>query len=185
MTLLPAGCQTSRRLTSLAPQPPHKPLELCRFPWSRAFDRIFRNEEVGGSNPPSSTERPGQGEFGEFVRSPDSTSCDLTLHRRPTRSALEAPLNLRGAFSLGLTSFINQLRDRFERISRGSTEGGPAPQIDDEPHSHRKSSLSTSHLTRGTGVRIPPATIRLPGRPSLLAEMRTGVSDTRMLMAGS
>jgi hypothetical protein len=50
------------------------------FPLVRRFDRIFRNEGVRGSNPLSSTESPGQGEFGEFVRSLDSPSCDLTPH---------------------------------------------------------------------------------------------------------
>ena len=47
-------------------------------------------------------------------------------------------------------SYINQLRDRIEPISRVPQKGGPAPQIDDEPHSHRKSSLGTSHLRRGS-----------------------------------
>jgi len=45
----------SHCLTSLAPQPPHRPAIECRFPWSQRFDRIFRNEGVTGSNPVSST----------------------------------------------------------------------------------------------------------------------------------
>jgi len=53
----------SRCLTSLAPQPLHSPGIGGRFPWSQRFDRIFRNEGVGGSNPPSSTKRPGQSVF--------------------------------------------------------------------------------------------------------------------------
>jgi hypothetical protein len=36
----------------------HKPLKECRCPWSERFVRIFRNEEVEGSNPPSSTISP-------------------------------------------------------------------------------------------------------------------------------
>jgi len=51
----PSTHAVSRCLTSLAPQPPHKTLNRCCPPWSRRFDRIFRNEGVGGSNPPSST----------------------------------------------------------------------------------------------------------------------------------
>jgi len=43
-----------------APQVSH----LVLFPpWSQSFDRIFRNEGVTGSNPPSSTESPGQRDF--------------------------------------------------------------------------------------------------------------------------
>ena len=43
-----------------APPRPHGPNIECRFPWSGRFDRIFRNEGVMGSNPPSSTESPGR-----------------------------------------------------------------------------------------------------------------------------
>ena len=53
----------SRCLTTFAPQPLHKPGTRSRFPWSEGFDRIFRNEKAAGSNPASSTERPGQGDF--------------------------------------------------------------------------------------------------------------------------
>jgi hypothetical protein len=53
----------SRPLTSLAPQPPHGTARTRRFPWSERFDHIFRNEGVTGSNPVSSTKRPGQGPF--------------------------------------------------------------------------------------------------------------------------
>jgi hypothetical protein len=42
-------------LTWLVPQPRHKHPEWPDNPWSERFDRIFRNEGVGGSNPPSST----------------------------------------------------------------------------------------------------------------------------------
>ena len=55
---------------------------------------------------------------------------------------------MRGAVSLGLTS--NQLRDRLEPISRVPQKGGPAPQIDDEPHPDRKSFLSTAQQRGGT-----------------------------------
>ena len=47
----------SRRLTSLAPQTRSRMV----FPLVTAIDRIFRNEGVTGSNPVSSTKRPGQG----------------------------------------------------------------------------------------------------------------------------
>ena len=53
-------------LTTLAPQPRHRPAKAVRFSWSQGFDHIFRKEEVGGSNPVSSTERPGQGDFREY-----------------------------------------------------------------------------------------------------------------------
>ena len=62
----------SPSLASFAPQPPHKTVNARRLPWSGGFDRIFRNEEVAGSNPASSTERPRQGDLGERVRSLDS-----------------------------------------------------------------------------------------------------------------
>jgi hypothetical protein len=48
----------SQSLTSLAPQPPHKGADGCRFPWSQPSDHIFRNEGVTGSNPVSSTDFP-------------------------------------------------------------------------------------------------------------------------------
>jgi hypothetical protein len=57
----PTSDSVSHRLTSLAPQPRHKTLIERRFPWYRRFDLIFRNDEVTGSNPVSSTESPGQG----------------------------------------------------------------------------------------------------------------------------
>jgi hypothetical protein len=47
----------SRRLTSLAPQPPHEAAHRYRSPWSQRFDRIFPNEGVTGSNPVSSTDK--------------------------------------------------------------------------------------------------------------------------------
>jgi hypothetical protein len=50
-------------LTPLAPRPPHSTVWTRRFPWSEGFDRIFRNEEVAGSNPASSTKHPGQGDM--------------------------------------------------------------------------------------------------------------------------
>ena len=64
--LLTSPRDISPHLTSLAPQPAHQPALGCRFPWSEGFDRIFRNEGVTGSNPVSSTKRPGQGDVGEF-----------------------------------------------------------------------------------------------------------------------
>jgi hypothetical protein len=75
-------------LTTLAPLPPHKTIMRRCFPWSGGFDCIFRNEEVGGSNPPSSTKCPGQGvgvtqKSVGFLRSRHER-----LHRRPTRFAL-------------------------------------------------------------------------------------------------
>jgi hypothetical protein len=42
--------RVSRRLTWLVPQPRHRLASTPRFPWSERFDRIFRNEEVAGSN---------------------------------------------------------------------------------------------------------------------------------------
>ena len=48
-------CQVSRGLTSLVPQTRHKTSILPLNAWSQGFDRIFRNEEVTGSNPVSST----------------------------------------------------------------------------------------------------------------------------------
>ena len=51
--------RVSRCLTSIAPQPLHKTSSGWRFPWSEGVDRIFRNEEVAGSNHASSTKRPG------------------------------------------------------------------------------------------------------------------------------
>jgi hypothetical protein len=59
----------SHDLTSLAPQPPHGPVEERRPPWSDGFDRIVRNEGVTGSNPVSSTKHPGQSDSCEVVRS--------------------------------------------------------------------------------------------------------------------
>ena len=38
--------------------------KVRRIPWSERFDCIFRNEGAAGSNPASSTERPGQGNVG-------------------------------------------------------------------------------------------------------------------------
>jgi len=55
----------SQHLTSLDPQPPHKGANDCRSSWSQGFEHIFCNEGVGGSNPPSSTKRPGQSDIGE------------------------------------------------------------------------------------------------------------------------
>lgn len=72
----------SRSLTSLGPQPPHKPAERYRFPWSEGFDRIFRNEGVGGSNPPSSTKPPGQR---CFCPAPDEPIRTLVESRAPQR----------------------------------------------------------------------------------------------------
>ena len=43
-----------------------RPSEGTIYPWSERFDRIFRNEEVAGSNPASSTERPVQGELASW-----------------------------------------------------------------------------------------------------------------------
>ena len=57
------SCQISRCLTWLVPQPRHKTVKKRRLPWSERFDCIFRNEKAAGSNPASSTERPGQGGF--------------------------------------------------------------------------------------------------------------------------
>ena len=37
--------------------------QIGRFPWSERFDCIFRNEEVAGSNPASSTECPVQSDL--------------------------------------------------------------------------------------------------------------------------
>jgi hypothetical protein len=51
-----SSSQVSRRLTSLVPQPRHRTVLGRRFPWSQHFDHIFRNEEVTGSNPVSSTD---------------------------------------------------------------------------------------------------------------------------------
>ena len=94
--------------------------------------------------------KPWSGRFSaSSLRSPDSRSCDLALHRRSRRSALEAPLRLRGAFSLGLTSFIDQLRDRIERISRKPRKRGRHRRLTTSPTPTGKSSLRTSHLTRG------------------------------------
>jgi len=45
----------SPRLTPLVPQTLHRTSNRYRFPWSERCDRIFRNEEVAGSNPASST----------------------------------------------------------------------------------------------------------------------------------
>ena len=94
----------SHCLTSLAPQPPHRPAIECRFPWSERFDRIFRNEGVTGSNPVSSTKHPGQGNFdvGEplLSRSFPSSLAPQVLHMMEP----EAPHFLRGAFSPCLTS---------------------------------------------------------------------------------
>jgi hypothetical protein len=50
-------CQVSRCLTTLVPQRTHRTAEARRFPWSKRFDHIFRNEEVTGSNPVSSTQK--------------------------------------------------------------------------------------------------------------------------------
>ena len=50
------GCRGSRCLTTLVPQPLPRPTDACQIPWSGGFDRIFRNEEVAGSNPASSTD---------------------------------------------------------------------------------------------------------------------------------
>ena len=47
--------EISRRLTWLASQPLHKDAISRRFLLSEGFDRSFRNEEVTGSNPVSST----------------------------------------------------------------------------------------------------------------------------------
>ena len=58
----------SRCLTLLVPQPLHRTVKARRFPWSEGFERMFRNEEVAGSNPASSTKRPGQGVVGASER---------------------------------------------------------------------------------------------------------------------
>ena len=63
----------SRCLATLGPQPPHGRAKRCRFPWSEWFDRIFRNEGAAGSNPASSTKRPGQGHFGWLESLPAGT----------------------------------------------------------------------------------------------------------------
>jgi hypothetical protein len=72
--LPPEDCRhVSRRLTTLVPQPLHKPINGRRCSWSERYDRIFRNEGVTGSNPVSSTKHPGQGDFGEREGSPIRT----------------------------------------------------------------------------------------------------------------
>jgi hypothetical protein len=48
-----------RTLMSLVPQPRHRTAEACRVPWSEGCRAHFRNEEVTGSNPVSSTNAHG------------------------------------------------------------------------------------------------------------------------------
>ena len=70
---------------SLAPQTLHKPGIGGRFPWSEAFDRIFRNEEVAGSNPASSTDRPGQSDCRRVRICLLGRFCGPTAPRTPHR----------------------------------------------------------------------------------------------------
>lgn len=53
--------KVSPRLTSPVPQPATKAPKGPESPWSRRFERLFRNGEVAGSNPASSTGHPVQG----------------------------------------------------------------------------------------------------------------------------
>jgi len=92
------GCCISPRLTSLAPQPPHKAASACRFAWSGGSDHIPRNEGVAywlrqsvGPNPVSSTIRPGQGDFLAAHRLADRrsrwASAPQVAHRIPSVTA--------------------------------------------------------------------------------------------------
>ena len=101
------------------------------FPWSEGFDRIFRNEEVTGSNPVSSTKRAGQGVVGDLERRCLNDLRRPLHHECSTGSMPRAPRRMRGAFSLGLTSITSEIAPSR---SRGSQKGGPAPLIDDQPH---------------------------------------------------
>ena len=119
-------------------------------PWSERFERIFRNEEVGGSNPPSSTERPSR------ANSRGQPACPIPGSAHPRSTGDPQPFRPKHLISCEVLSHsvLHQSTPKSHRADlEGPTEGGPAPQIDDEPHSHRKSSLSTPHLTRGHGFK--------------------------------
>ena len=79
-------------------------LKWNSFPWSEGFDRMFRNEGITGSNPVSSTNRPGQGDFCSPSRLARFGIRSLALHRRPTTLRVRGTSFLRGAFSLHLTN---------------------------------------------------------------------------------
>ena len=63
-------------------------------------------------------------------------------HRRATGLVPESTSFRARCFLTG--SYINQLRDRLEPISRVPQKEGQAPQIDDESHSHRMLAASTT-----------------------------------------
>ena len=84
------------------------------FPWSEAFDCIFRNEEVTGSNPVSSTISPC---IIDKISELDSASTRILGHTRPHavpqachRMESEAPLNQRGALRVGSSEPFRGLR---------------------------------------------------------------------------
>ena len=75
-------CLVSRPLTSLVPQAgATDPRIRAVSPWSECFERIFRNEEVTGSNPVSSTRRRSQG-----VGEPGPLISRARCHGVPTRA---------------------------------------------------------------------------------------------------
>jgi hypothetical protein len=79
-------CQVSRRLTPLVPQPRHRTANACRFPSSEGFDRMFRNEEVAGSNPASSTNAPVRA----LSALSNAAACTIFVVRCPTHAPQDA-----------------------------------------------------------------------------------------------
>jgi hypothetical protein len=76
------------------------------------------------------------------------------LHACSTGCMRKAPLRMRGAFSLGLTSVNSEIAPSR---SRGVPQkGGPAPQIDDEPPLAPEGLIDTS-LNGGSTKRRDPA----------------------------
>jgi hypothetical protein len=115
---------------------------------------MFRNEGVTGSNPVSSTDFPSYSltrcpsliwARGGVAPHPDPQAC----HR------IGGPKHLSTCEVLSHSVLHNQLRECLAPISRVPQKGGPAPQIDDEHHSHRWWQVascrrsSETHQTRG------------------------------------
>jgi hypothetical protein len=137
-----------------------------RNPWSERFDRIFRNEGITGSNPVSSTERPGQGVFWSPSGSPDSQFCCLALHRWPTtlrrrstsscaRGSTWNGSNRERCASRGVEC---RSADVFQQASiqrglagEGCSEGEPGDGVSGRPRaSHRESAPPAPGLSRCT-----------------------------------
>jgi hypothetical protein len=120
--------KVSRCLTSLVPQVLHRPTNVCPFPWSERFDRIFRNEGVTGSNPVSSTD---QSSFLAASRLAGlmilKGHAPQAAHKTPARSTSFL------ARCFLTRSYINQLRDCLAPISRFHRREGQHRRLTTSP----------------------------------------------------